>query len=111
MSVVDVVLGEDIVLEEAAFDKAIEEFAALGVELQKLRTKVREMLDILKTGFDTPAGRKFLASCEANLDQPLDAQRIVLKHISEVLQEAKTMYSSVFQEYEVLQAEIRQRKL
>lgn len=110
MGTLDVIFGEDIVLDEAAFDKAIEEFAVLGVKLQTLRTEITTMLDILKAGFDTPAGRKFLASCEENLYQPLDAQKIVLDHISRTLRDAKTAYSSVFQEYEALQTAIKQRK-
>ncbi len=110
MGTLDVIFGEDIVLEEEAFDEAIKEFAALSLKLQALRVQIQEMLDILKAGFDTPAGRKFLASCEENLYQPLDAQKIVLDHISTTLQDSKKAYSSVFREYEELQTAINQRK-
>ena len=82
MGVMDVVFGEDIVLDEAAFDKAIEEFAALGNQLHRLREDIEDMLALLKGGFDTPAGRKFIDSCKKNLSAPLDAQELVLKHIS-----------------------------
>ena len=110
MGTLDVVFGEDIILDEEAFDEAILEFAELKRKLQVLRTQIQEMLDILKAGFDTPAGRKFLASCEKNLNQPLEAQAIVLEHIHNTLQESKKAYSTVFREYEALQAAINQRK-
>ena len=106
MSNWDVVFGEDIVLDEAAFNRAIEDFAALGQQLQKLRTDIEDMLNILKEGFDTPAGAKFISSCEQNLFQPLDAQKLVLEHISGTLTQAKQAYESVFREYEALQAAI-----
>lgn len=108
MSLVDVAFGKDIVLDEAAFNTAIADFATLSERLQQLRTEIEEMMDILKTGFDTPAGTKFLNSCEKNLFQPLDAQKLVLDHISSTLSEAKQAYNSVFQEYEALQALINQ---
>lgn len=106
MSVMDVVFGEDIVLDEAAFDKAVADFAALSDQLQTLRNEIEEMLTALKAGFDTPAGRKFLGSCEKNLYEPMDAQKLVLDHISQSLQESKQAYASVFREYEALQAAI-----
>ena len=108
MSIMDVVFGEDIVLDETAFNTAISDFAALGNQLQQLRADIEEMLNILKTGFDTPAGAKFLASCEKNLFRPLDDQKLVLDHISNSLTESKQAYESVFREYEALQAAINQ---
>ena len=57
MSVMDVIFGEDIVLDEAAFTTAISDFAALGDQLQQLKNDIEDMLNILKSGFDTPAGR------------------------------------------------------
>ena len=97
----------DIVLDEAAFNKAISEFASLANELQALRRDIENMLATLKTGFDTPAGRKFVKSCESNLLEPLDRQKLVLDHISETLKEAKGEYSSVFTEYETLNSTIK----
>lgn len=108
MGIVDVVFGEDIVLDEEAFTTAISDFAALGERLQKLRTDIEDMLNILKAGFDTPAGAKFISSCEKNLFQPLDAQKLVLEHISGSLSESRQAYESVFREYEALQAVINQ---
>lgn len=108
MGVMDVVFGEDIVLDEAAFDTAIRDFDALGIQLKKLKTDIEDMLNELKQGFDTPAGRKFIASCEKNLSKPLDAQELVLNHIATTLRESKQAYESVFQEYEALQTAINQ---
>lgn len=108
MNAVDVVFGKDIVLDEAAFQTAIEEFAALSDQLQQLRNEVEDMLNALKAGFDTPAGRKFINSCEQNLYKPLDDQKLVLDHISTTLLESKQKYDSVFREYEALQAVINQ---
>lgn len=108
MGIVDVVFGEDIVLDEAAFNTAISDFAALGEQLQRLRTELEDMMNILKEGFNTPAGAKFIKSCEKNLFQPLDAQKLVLDHISNSLMESKQAYESVFREYEALQTAINQ---
>lgn len=108
MGIADAALGEDIVLDDEAFKSAISDFAALGEQLQKLRTDIEDMVNILKAGFNTPAGAKLIGSCEKNLFQPLDAQKLVLKHISESLSESNQAYASVFQEYEALQATIKQ---
>lgn len=106
MNVIDVVFSEDIVLDEEAFDKAIEDFSALSDKLQRLRFEVEDMISTLRTGFDTPAGEKFIKSCEKNLFQPLDAQKVVLEHISSTLRESKQAYETVFREYEELQSTI-----
>ena len=98
--------GEDIVLDEEAFDTAIADFSTLSGKLQNLRTEIEEMISTLRVGFDTPAGAKFINSCEKNLFQPLDAQKVVLEHISSTLRESKQAYESVFREYEELQATI-----
>lgn len=64
MNVIDVAFSEDIVLDEEAFDKAIEDFSALSDKLQRLRLEVEDMISTLRVGFDTPAGAKFIKSCE-----------------------------------------------
>lgn len=104
------VFGEDIILDEEAFDTAISDFAALGVQLQQLRSDIEDMLRVLKAGFDTPAGVKFINSCENNLFKPLDAQKLVIDHIANSLAESKQAYESVFREYESLQTAINQVK-
>lgn len=102
------VFGEDIILDEEAFDTAIKDFAALGTQLQRLRIDIEEMLSVLKSGFNTPAGVKFINSCENNLFKPLDAQKLVIDHISKSLSESKQTYESIFREYESLQTAINQ---
>ncbi|MBQ8298180.1 MAG: hypothetical protein IJX77_10410 [Ruminococcus sp.] len=99
-------LVDDIILDESAFSEAISGFADLSTELQNLRNDIEGLLAVLKTGFDTPAGRKFISSCEKNLLEPLDRQKLVLEHISGTLKEAKGSYSTVFTEYEELNAAI-----
>ena len=102
MSAMDTVFSQDIVLDEEAFDRAIEDFASLSEQLKQLRTEIENTLNGLKNGFNTPAGVKFINSCEKNLYEPLDAQKLVLDHISSTLAESKQAYSSVFVEYENL---------
>lgn len=102
-------LGEtdDILLDDAAFNKAISDFSDLAVQLQSLRDDVENLLEVLKSGFDTPAGRKFVNSCENNLLEPLDRQKLVIDHISSTLNDVKGEYSTVFTEYESLNSTIR----
>jgi len=110
MAVTDIIFSQDIVLDEEAFDRAIEDFAALGEQLKQLRTEIESALDGLKNGFNTPAGVKFINSCEKNLYKPLDAQKLVLDHISSTLSESKQAYSSIFEEYESLKVAINNVK-
>lgn len=108
MALTDVTFAKDLILDESAFQTAIQDFAALSEQLQQLRLDIEDMLNILKAGFDTPAGAKFINSCEKNLFQPLDAQKLVLDHISATLSQSKQAYESVFREYEALQTAINQ---
>lgn len=108
MSELEAFFNRDIVLDEAAFDAAIEEFAQLSVDLQKLRTTIEDMMHGLEVGFNTPAGAKFVNACEKSLYKPLDDQKLVLDHISKTLSESRQAYQSVFREYESLQTAIKQ---
>ncbi len=110
MKVVDTLFSDDIVLDEEAFNTAISEFSDLSAKLQRLREEIEDMLNTLKSGFDTPAGAKFINACESNLFKPLDAQKLVIEHISSTLAESKQAYESVFREYEALQAAINNVK-
>ena len=98
--------NETIIIDEEAFDTAISEFNELSNKLKKLRDEVESMMDVLKDGFNTPAGVKFINACEANLYKPLNEQKLVIDHISTTLKESKQAYQSVFNEYDLLQAEI-----
>ena len=97
----------DVVLDDAAFEKAIADFSDLAVQLQSLRDDIVDLLDVLKKGFDTPAGRKIIRSCEDNLLQPLDKQKLVIDHISTTLNDVKTAYATVFTEYGTLNTTIQ----
>ena len=108
MGSTDMVFREDIILDKAAFAKAVEEFTALEAQYRKLRTGIEDMINTVKPGFDTPAGRKLVAACEERLFAPLEAQMKVLGRISTTLQESMQAYESVFQAYEELQTMIKQ---
>ncbi len=97
----------DIVLDDAAFDKAIADFADLAVQLQSLREDIEGALAALQSGFDTPAGRQFINSCKSNLLEPLDRQKLVIDHISTTLSDVKGSYATVFTEYDSLNKAIQ----
>lgn len=105
MSFFDAMNG--VVLDDEAFNTASTAFNELAASLQSLRNDVEEMLEALRTGFDTPAGRKFMSSCESNLIEPLEQQKLVIEHISSTLTMAKDKYSPIFDEYGQLNAQIR----
>ena len=88
-----------MVIDEDDFETASKEFDELAISISELRSEILDMLEDLRTGFDTPAGRKFYRSCGAGLVLPLYQQAAVVKHISENLRQAKKMYQSVFDEY------------
>lgn len=108
MNIIEAVFNKDIVLDEEAFEQAMTDFEGLSDKLQGLRDEIDRTLETLQTGFDTPAGRKFVTSCRNNLIKPLEDQRDVLNHISDTLQRSRQEYSTVFREYEALQTTIRQ---
>lgn len=97
---------KDILLDEDAFDTAVTEFADLSTRLQKLRGRLEEMISTLQTGFNTPAGRKFVKSCKNNLFDPMDDQKAVFEHIANTLQGSREAYKAVFTEYEELNSAI-----
>ena len=108
MNFVEAIFNKDIVLDEEAFDSAVKDFEDLGVRLENLRKEIDQTLETLQTGFDTPAGRKFITSCRNNLIKPLEDQGAVLQHISNTLQQSRQEYSTVFREYAALQTTIHQ---
>ncbi len=93
------VFKQNVVIEEEAFSQAAAEFEELAAKIDSLLNEINEMMDDLKTGFDTPAGHKFIQACGNTLVDPLEKQKIVVTHISENLNKARTMYQSVFDEY------------
>ena len=99
--------GHDIVLDDAAFDRASADFDALAAKVQALRSDIEGLLQTLQSGFDTPAGRLFVGSCRNNLIEPLDQQKLVIEHIAQTLRDAKGTYASVFSEYDQLNSVLR----
>ena len=108
MNFIEAVFNQDMVLDQDAFDRAAADFEDLRERIQRLRDEVDQALADLQTGFDTPAGRKFVTSCRNNLIKTLEEQRDVLNHISETIRSSNLEYSTVFHEYEALQTTIRQ---
>jgi hypothetical protein len=100
------VLVKDVVIDEDAFNAAVQEFSSLSNRLSELRRAIDSTLDGLTKGFDTPAGRKLVAAYKDTLVAPLDDQRLVIDHVSENLKYAKQAYSSVFDEYNRLNSTI-----
>jgi len=92
-------LKKSIVIDEEALNKAGQDFLELCGKIDALLMDVTNMLEALKSGFDTPAGRTFMKSCENCLLEPIQQQKIVVTHIAENLLMAKNMYQSVFTDY------------
>ncbi|MBR1481563.1 MAG: hypothetical protein IJ598_01200 [Ruminococcus sp.] len=88
-----------ILIDEEEFAVAANSFRELSQEVRALHKDVSDMLNDLRTGFDTPAGRKFYNSCYAGLLLPLIEQVTVIEHIADNLTTAKNMYAPVFDEY------------
>ena len=93
------VLKKSIVIDEEVFDRNAAKLQELVEDIIKLRDDVIDMLDTLRDGFDTPAGRKFMGLCRDQVIEPLTAQKIVISQISDNLKAAKNGYQSVFEEY------------
>ena len=89
-----------ILIDEEVFETAAKDFDELSKYILDLRKEIFEMLQDFKTGFDTPAGRKFYQSCSSGLINPLNQQAVFISHISQNLRQAKNMYQSVFDEYD-----------
>ncbi|SDA23144.1 hypothetical protein SAMN02910447_02291 [Ruminococcus sp. YE71] len=93
------ILGKNIVLDEEEFTKASEDFKELAGKIDSLYKDITDMLTDIKTGFDSPAGKKFVNSCENALLEPLERQKTVVTHIADNLTSARNSYRSVFEEY------------
>ena len=88
-----------IIIDEEELTVAANSFRELTQEVNALHKDIETMLNDLKTGFDTPAGRQFYNSCAEGLLKPITEQVIVIEHIADNLVQAKNIYSPVFDEY------------
>ena len=95
-------INREILLDDDALRTAARSIQTLCGDLEILRAEIEGGLKDLKNGFDTPAGRKYIASCEHGLIQPLKDLKVVLDHVSANLNAAAQTYQPVFQEYEQL---------
>lgn len=92
-------MAASILIDDEVFEKAAKDMDELSQYIRDLRKDILDMLEDIKTGMDTPAGRKFYNSCYSGLATPLYQQMVVVDHISQNLKQAKNMYQSVFDEY------------
>lgn len=102
MSSVDGLFTKTIVLDQDKFQKASDDFAELSRQMEQLQQDISSLLAELNRGFDTPAGRRFMDSCQKNLLDQLKDQADVIKHVSDNLKTARSEYESVFTEFGAL---------
>ena len=110
MSLINADFTKDIVLDDEAFNKAVSRMEKLATRISTLQTDITNQLENLRSGFDTPAGKKFFAACGTKLLDPMKNQAIIIDHVSKNLKMAKTSYDSVFQEFSTLNNAIRNIK-
>lgn len=101
------ILNTDILLDEEAFKIASQNFKKLADDMETLRKNVNQGLKDLETGFQTPAGKKYVQTFQSKLLDPVKNQVIVIEHVAENLIQAKTQYESVFDEYKQLNNSIK----
>lgn len=102
MSSVDGLFTKTIVLDQGKFQKAANDFADLSRQMEQLQKDISTLLAELATGFDTPAGKRFMDSCQKNLLDQFKNQADIIKHVSDNLKTARTEYESVFTEFGAL---------
>jgi hypothetical protein len=107
MALFQTVFAKDMVIDDDEFVTASNRLTTLAERIEGLRTDITSCLDDLRAGFDTPAGRKFFAACDNKLLEPMKDQAIVINHVSENLALARSAYSTVFQEFSILNNSIR----
>lgn len=86
--------------------EAARKMSVLADRMDILRGTIKDSLEELHKGFQTPAGNKFFQACCSTLLQPLDDQKRVINHVSENLRTAQRSYQSVFWEFRELNDQI-----
>lgn len=99
-------LNLDVILDEEAFTQASQEFEKLLGDMRSLRSDIDAMLNELQEGFNTDAGRKFIASCKDNLITPMEQQAATLEFAANALKKARQEYEPVFEDYKSLNTAI-----
>jgi len=100
--------ASDIVIDENAFNTAADDFEKLLQNIDELKNKIADMLATLEKGIDTPAGRKFIRSCDSCLLTPIEQQKTAISHIAEDLRMSINRYRRVFESYQTLQAALKE---
>jgi len=101
------IFTKDILLDQEQFKIASNQLTTLSNEMSNLRRDIDALLNDLSVGFDTPAGRKFITTCKNGLLQPMDDLAIVILHVSQNLDLARSQYESVFTEFKALNNSIK----
>ncbi len=99
----------DIVLDEDAFKTASADMKALEKRTEELKDKLHQMYHDLTTALNTPAGEQLEFTSEKVIVKPIENLLLVIKHISETLDEiiGTGYYKDVFIKYEQLNQNIK----
>lgn len=95
-------MKNDVLLDEDALKNASQSLEQLAGRIIELHNTINNMLLELHTGFQTPAGDKFIKSCQESLLKPMKNESEVIQQISANLKLANTQYRSVFEEFKAL---------
>jgi len=99
----------DILLDQNELDRASREMESLSSDVVNFKNTIEGLLDNLLIGFNTPAGRQFVATSREGVLNQLEQQAASIEHVANNLTEARDMYQSVFEEFASLNNNIRNR--
>lgn len=92
----------DILLDDKALIDASSNINEVVKDMKSIQKSIDNMLKELHTGFQTPAGDKFIQACEKDLLKPMKTEISIMEKISENLKIANTQYQRVFEEFKNL---------
>lgn len=93
---------QNIVIDEEAFQTASVRMDRLISDIISLRSDIEDMLEDLATGFDSEAGRKFLAAVRGHLLTPLEQQQQTIEFTAGVLRQVISTYEPSFTKFQAL---------